>query len=236
VEVWDADLIGPGDFLGRVIITGKALLTKLNGKAATYRLGPKDGLSAKALKLVQGKLKLRCSAVPCASSSKSSPEASELQKRAGNHETNLRRLEVVAARGLAKADAFGGKSDPYCVVRWEGKEVHRTKTIKKELNPKWTNETAELPVEAWRRDDDDECENTSERVLVVEVWDEDFLRSGDFLGQVVLTRSDLARLSRNSGEVMEFELAPKEGLSAKALKLVQGKLDLRCNSEFSDER
>lgn len=51
--------------------------------------------------------------------------------------------EVVSAISLPSAD-IGGSSDPYCVVRMKGKDIHRTKIIKKNLQPIWTLETGSL--------------------------------------------------------------------------------------------
>ena len=49
-----------------------------------------------------------------------------------------RRLVVVCAEGLRNADRiFGGKSDPYAVIFWDGRRVGQTKVVKDDLNPTW---------------------------------------------------------------------------------------------------
>jgi hypothetical protein len=52
-------------------------------------------------------------------------------------------FEIVSAVHLPKADV-GGTSDPYCVVKLKGNEIHRTKVIKQNLQPIWTLETGSM--------------------------------------------------------------------------------------------
>ena len=52
-----------------------------------------------------------------------------------------RRLVVVGAAGLRKADTFG-KSDPYAVVKLDGVEVGRTTVAPKTLSPSWQHAVA----------------------------------------------------------------------------------------------
>ncbi|ODV83193.1 hypothetical protein CANARDRAFT_9769 [[Candida] arabinofermentans NRRL YB-2248] len=51
------------------------------------------------------------------------------------------RLRLVKATNLPAADS-NGKSDPFTKVYLNGKEVFKTKTIKKNLNPEWNEETS----------------------------------------------------------------------------------------------
>jgi Ca2+-dependent lipid-binding protein len=45
---------------------------------------------------------------------------------------------VVAAAGLAKANAFGtGLSDPFCIIRWNGVEIGRSSVKQDTLDPVW---------------------------------------------------------------------------------------------------
>ena len=58
------------------------------------------------------------------------------------------RVHVVEARDLVPKDTYmmgivKGKSDPYAVLR-VGNSQFRTKTIKENLNPRWTNEVYEV--------------------------------------------------------------------------------------------
>jgi Ca2+-dependent lipid-binding protein len=39
-----------------------------------------------------------------------------------------------------------GKSDPFVVFSIDGEKVHKSATIKKNLNPKWKNESFTAPV------------------------------------------------------------------------------------------
>jgi Ca2+-dependent lipid-binding protein len=54
-------------------------------------------------------------------------------------------VEIVSAVNLPKAD-IGGAADPYCIVTMAGKEIHRTKVIKQNLQPIWTLETGSMFV------------------------------------------------------------------------------------------
>ena len=59
-------------------------------------------------------------------------------------------VTIVSARGLRAADR-GGTSDPFCLCR-VGKEVFRTSTIKKTLDPEWDED----------EDEEDEEDNDEE--------------------------------------------------------------------------
>ena len=57
-------------------------------------------------------------------------------------------MHLVEARNLVPKDTFmmgmvKGKSDPYAVLR-VGNSQFKTKTIKENLNPRWTNEVYEV--------------------------------------------------------------------------------------------
>ena len=45
-------------------------------------------------------------------------------------------FSVLAAFGLGKADKFG-KSDPFCIVKWNGVEIGKSEVVKKNLDPVW---------------------------------------------------------------------------------------------------
>ena len=66
-----------------------------------------------------------------------------LDELAIGEEINLL-VEVVSATDLPSADLTSGKSDPYVIVRMNGSEVHKTKSISKSLQPIWTLETGSL--------------------------------------------------------------------------------------------
>ena len=93
------------------------------------------------------------------------------------HRQKVVKLRLMEARDVKKADTFG-KSDPYCIVHWRGREIFRTETINKTLNPKWEDgESIELVMPA----------KPAAAQLVLSVWDKDKGSSDDFLGQVMFT-------------------------------------------------
>ena len=79
------------------------------------------------------------------------------------------RVEVLDADDLPAADR-NGKSDPYCKFTMNGKEVYKTKTIKKTLHPAW-NEFFEVPVRS-----------RTAANLKADVYDWDFADKADHLG------------------------------------------------------
>ncbi|KAI8367199.1 C2 domain-containing protein [Choanephora cucurbitarum] len=56
-------------------------------------------------------------------------------------------VELVSAKNLMAADK-SGTSDPYVVFNVNGEKVHKSDTIKKTLNPKWTNERFSVPIQS----------------------------------------------------------------------------------------
>ena len=88
----------------------------------------------------------------------------------------LLEVGVLSGRDLPKMDRFG-KSDPYCVVEVEGHK-HKTKILKKTLNPVW-KETFKFKVK-----------DTGSRVVVT-CFDWDFADEHDFMGQIVVKLDDL---------------------------------------------
>lgn len=73
-----------------------------------------------------------------------------------------------------------GDSDPYCIVKWGGVELGRTKTCPNTHEPYWGKERFRLTLPA-----EDATEKKDLLPLVLEVWDEDAPGTrGDFLGQV----------------------------------------------------
>ena len=102
-------------------------------------------------------------------------------------------LYVVEARNLMAADLFG-KSDPYAVVHWDGKEVGRTQVVKNTLHPVWAgrdNAKFSLPPSTSKNPE-----------LRIELFDADWISIGgqpdDFLGRVVISAYDLIDLRRTT--------------------------------------
>lgn len=73
-------------------------------------------------------------------------------------------LTVLSAKGLAKADVFG-KSDPFAVVLLNRREVGRTRTLFKTLDPSWVDPEEIFPLSI--------TGNKERCNVVVQVWDED---------------------------------------------------------------
>mmetsp|Transcript_17478 Transcript_17478/g.28709 ORF Transcript_17478/g.28709 Transcript_17478/m.28709 type:complete len:431 (-) Transcript_17478:284-1576(-) len=88
-------------------------------------------------------------------------------------------LKVVEAKSIAARDR-NGSSDPYCEIRY-GSMKTKTKTLKKTVNPIWNAEF----ICKW----DEEPERPD--VLNVVLYDKDMFTSDDYLGEVVITLSDL---------------------------------------------
>jgi hypothetical protein len=147
------------------------------------------------------------------------------------------KLTVVGAAGLGKADTAmfgGGASDPYCVVRWCGHEIGRTRVIQNDVHPKWDElfemsvpkDVVGYPVEGG-------CS------LHIEVYDKDLVGADDFLGEVMLEGDKLLHLPP-AGVVTDFVLqkkkdtegegedenGKKKNKKAGKQKLVKGKLSL----------
>jgi len=89
-----------------------------------------------------------------------------------NNMGNLR-VDVLNAENLPAADR-NGYSDPYCKFELNGKEVYKTKIVKKTLNPAW-NEFFECPVRSRTGAD-----------FKVKVMDWDFGEKADFLGEAAI--------------------------------------------------
>lgn len=80
------------------------------------------------------------------------------------------RLHLLGAENLLAADK-NGKSDPFCLVKLNGVEIHHTDKRRKTLNPTW-DDTVEFPMLSRSRD-----------VLVLEVFDWDLTHDPRLLGR-----------------------------------------------------
>ncbi|CAD6931920.1 unnamed protein product [Tilletia laevis] len=88
-------------------------------------------------------------------------------------------VTILSAKNLRAADR-NGKSDPYVKYRLNGKEVGKTKTIKKTLNPEWNEKLEEVTVPS--------------RVAaesIIEVYDFDQVGAADPLGTAVCNLAEL---------------------------------------------
>ena len=130
-------------------------------------------------------------------------------------------LHILHAKNLAKADWIGS-SDPFVEVFWNDELVHKTKTIKQNLNPVWTHEKFLVSVNP----------DGSGGDLVLRLYDADLVTK-DFMGQIVLPSTEVFHHAVANSTVTH-KLEPKEGMSEKALKLVQGTLTFsaKCLSDL----
>ena len=139
-------------------------------------------------------------------------------EKSGFHREQFRlaRVRVVAAEDLAKKDLFGF-SDPYVTVELRqgyGVNGHlvdqvKTKTIKKNLNPKWNEE--------WIF----RIRPTFKHSVVLRVYDENRLTRDDFLGQVELPLDSKVPVERGTPALSPkaYKLRPRSNKSK-----VKGKL------------
>lgn len=224
LEVADQDKRGFGDFLGQVEFLGAGMKdAKLNemlmkafpeGKGLTLHKKPR--INQKKQK-VKGEIKIsfEIHPTPCV------PVC----------------LQIIAAMNLAKADkGKGGKSDPYCLIYWNGKKLGQSSVIENTHDPQWGNETFLIPVPevaladdaaavaaAVEAGDGDAATAAAEggvsgaaraalaaAELVIEVRDFDTGGvKGDFLGQIVLRGGQLEVSALPTGKT-EFELQAKK--------------------------
>ncbi|KAK4934289.1 hypothetical protein LTR28_010734 [Elasticomyces elasticus] len=112
-----------------------------------------------------------------------------------NNQGNLR-VEVLSAANLPAADR-NGYSDPYCRFNLDGKEVYKTKTQKKTLDPAW-NEFFEVPVRS-----------RTAAHFEVNVYDWDFGEKADFLGKAAI---NLDKLEAFRKQEVELRLDGKSGV------------------------
>eukprot|EP00727_Mastigamoeba_balamuthi_P009433 m51a1_g5111 hypothetical protein (1015) ;mRNA; f:342713-346810 len=104
----------------------------------------------------------------------------------------LRFSPLVAANNVQSADP-NGFSDPYCILKL-GHVKHRSKTIKKTLNPRWDEKFSFKNV-------------NMQDSLIVEVWDWDAIGSDDFLGVFDVP---LCTLSDGKPKECRYVLEPKK--------------------------
>ena len=117
------------------------------------------------------------------------------------------RLSVLAGAGLVDKDRSRfslakGKSDPYCVILVDGKELGRTRTIDQTLDPDWTDadETFDLLV-------------ASTSQICVRIYDEDRFSRDDPMGEVELDVGELIGNWRAFFELRDAEKGTDTDLS-----------------------
>ena len=96
------------------------------------------------------------------------------------------------------AKDFGGTSDPYAKIFLDGEAKAKTQTVNKTLNPKW-NEVFALPYVA---------NNRLSKMIRVILYDNDYGKSDDVLGQIDINVSQLKRYTDQT--TPEAEWVPLE--------------------------
>jgi len=98
-------------------------------------------------------------------------------------------VEIFSASNLRKADLIG-HSDPFCKLKLgttkKAKELFQTQVIDDTANPVWKEDGDESPPPTT-------VEWGGETALKFEVWDQDFMKTGDYLGGVVVKKADAMR-------------------------------------------
>ncbi|KAJ3426304.1 c2 domain-containing protein [Anaeramoeba flamelloides] len=129
-------------------------------------------------------------------------------------------IRIVSAEGLHGAD-LGGKSDPFCRLSINGKEIPdkikkkgkifdgETKIIKKTVSPVW-NETFVLYVTPGNENSDH---------LLIQIFDHDKLSKNDSLGGVKIPLSDLLSGQPVSGAYKVVPLKKEKAKGKIHLKL-----------------
>lgn len=120
---------------------------------------------------------------------------------------NLHNISLLSLCFLATLVSSIGDSDPYCVVKWRGSELGRTRTCPNTREPDWEHERFQVSLPD---------ETTEEaHFLVMEVWDEDSPGSqGDFLGQVTKPFKTASYLSVGSRCIRRSNrVGPRRGLT-----------------------
>ena len=173
IEVFDYNLTTRGVFLGAMVLTGEALEKWVNESAfkkTSFVLGTTQHMALHMQHIAQGMLEMRV-------------RYSDEGDREGDSIVKME-VKVHSARNLAKADTFG-LSDPFCIVKFNEREIGRTEVVDNDLNPEWNNERFYAYF-------DKDVDDMNECVLEVLCYDMDLMGRGDFLGGVTLRGSELA--------------------------------------------
>jgi calpain-5 len=103
---------------------------------------------------------------------KDEPEASAWWQCHAAEPSVLTRVKVKEAAGLENQNTFFSKSDPYCLIKCEGKTV-KSEVVRDNLNPKWSTASAVF----YRRD--------PSKPVLVQIWNNNLIMDS-FMGQAVL--------------------------------------------------
>jgi hypothetical protein len=222
VDVYDMSFMRKGEFLGRVEIPHEHLM-HCNGQEVEYALKPKANVNAKKQTKVGGVLKLSCSIVETtaairdreAEQSRKDRANAEIPKAVWEMQCPTLQLTVKSATDLARANRFGGSSDPFVLV-FLGNDTdacEKTHFIDNTLNPKWNSVFNILLGVNMERG---VTQVSSFPTIRLEVYDYNKVKTMDFLGSCEIPPS--VYFSRKDGD---FTLKP---IARKKNDLVKGKL------------
>jgi len=140
IRIFDEDNNEKSDLLGQVVLDQVALSNLKNNTIYVLDMITDPGLSRERNTLVQGKISIKFTAAI------GNGEESDLSDEEAAKEEELLRGENLAnvdsevmvhsAAKLAKADLFGS-SDPVAIVKFNKKEIGRTKVIDDNCDPEW---------------------------------------------------------------------------------------------------
>jgi Ca2+-dependent lipid-binding protein/WD40 repeat protein len=136
----------------------------------------------------------------------------------------IRKVHIIEAKGLGAADN-GKTSDPYVKIQWNGKQIDKTNSVPKTLEPKWTDQVFELP-------------EADSNELTLEVFDKDgVMSSDDFLGQVTaaLDKGDEKEPDGTRWTKLEAKSFGNEKKDKKGNKFVEEGAMLRYRIEESEK-
>lgn len=226
VDVYDMNFMRKGEFLGRVEIPHDHLLNS-TGQEVDYTLKPKAGVNMKKQTKVGGVLTLQCSAIEAAVVRKRDEEVSrkekssvEIPKEVWNMLCPSIQLTIKSATELARANNFGGASDPFVLI-FVGSDtdpIDKTQFIENNLNPKWNSEFNLILGVNMEKGVTAHANFPSVRL---EVYNYNKMKAADFLGACEITPAMYFSQS-------EVDL-PLRSLPKKKADLVKGRLQ----AEFS---
>lgn len=202
LEVWDQDILGRGEFLGRVEYSGEELDLELRKDTtpAWINLGYNPLIKESLQKFVKGRLKIVGVKI-IASEMNSEQILGELNASSsiGDADANFEgesetkriyhncELTVIKARDLGINESWGSTTtNPFVIIYFNGDEIGRTPAVKDTLNPIWEEETFLI-----RAPGGDDLELS---VLSIEVFDMQFTGKGNFLGCIEITGKNLMNL------------------------------------------
>jgi hypothetical protein len=156
---------------------------------------------------------------PAAASAEESASAVAADPTEQQHVT----VRLLGATGLAQPDVFV-ESCPICVLRWNGGEIRRTEPARRTQNPVWPNLVLVLPLDS-----------SAPGQLVVELWDDETIGSGESLGQVEIDAAMLLDPPTGRQELPLSAAPPNRRLNAATAastkqRRAQGKLLLEVMS------